>query len=896
MLVACGGDNKDDVTFVEVKTEVMSPIATDNYSQLLLLDDSSVVSLAGNVSDPQGFSLSLVSVESETDDCIVSAVDESDLSFSVEKSTPSLCAYHYIVKNNPPNPNEAKTVSSDSYVFVSKTRTASTLLPISKTSTINSEVFIDLKSELGSDLYPDNYQLESVKLVMGAGSITDTDTINGTITFQTGDTKGISRIIYSLAANDSTDIKVGYIDIAVSLESNSMPVAESFTGPENVPLNTEITIDVAGHISDPDGDELQLTDAYSFNSEVSATDPDSFTNTSFNFKADEPGRYDVSYYIYDHRNGYATGTVRINVLGPSVPWSDITLLDDEIYTAPWEKQGADAYHIPYQNITPELIDGSEYQIALFNYSTADTLCRVRGMLLPTVAQLNKLYGEVGDVSVDKKWPTVTHYWTKSKSGYDLSSGGEVALTDSDLAIMTCVQPATLSTSVTIDNAFATGKADSGDGFFDEIEASVKDLQGNGVGDEAIYAYSTDPSISISPSNVSTDSDGKANLVVRSTEPGTFNISVRYLTQAVDTVVSFIQDKLADFYVTPDHSEIDSGQLVSLNSFGTYSSGETEKMTTKSAWSVTEGSDVVTVDDEGTVKGIKPGDATVMASYVEYDSNDVEVASWTDKATITVKAVLSYLTMTPERTEINVGDTGTITAKAHYIGGSTRTVTATYVSRNPDIVTVSGSTFTGVSGGSTLIDGSYTENGKTEEDITRVTVVTTLLGLTVTPSSVSLTPGGKQELAAKVTYSDSSERTVVPTYSSSDTAVATVSDSTITAVGEGTATITATYTEGTQTVTNTISVSVTDYYLQYIKTTPTPVTLKVGETQQLKTTAYYKDGTSGTVYARYYSEDPDRASVSTGGLVTAINPGKIVIRSSYQYAGHTEASHSDITVE
>ncbi|WP_345027177.1 Ig-like domain-containing protein, partial [Flavivirga jejuensis] len=80
------------------------------------------------------------------------------------------------------------------------------------------------------------------------------------------------------------------------------------------------------------------------------------------------------------------------------------------------------------------------------------------------------------------------------------------------------------------------------------------------------------------------------------------------------------------------------------------------------------------------------------------------------------------------------------------------------------------------------------------------------GLSMTPSSVSLTTGGTQQLSSSVTPSNASNQDV--SYSSNNTSVAVVNSSgVVTAIGEGSATITGTTDDGG--FTDTMVVTVTD---------------------------------------------------------------------------------------
>jgi hypothetical protein len=139
--------------------------------------------------------------------------------------------------------------------------------------------------------------------------------------------------------------------------------------------------------------------------------------------------------------------------------------------------------------------------------------------------------------------------------------------------------------------------------------------------------------------------------------------------------------------------------------------------------------------------------------------------------------------------------------------STSTGAFSYTSSNPAVATVSGGTVTIVGIGSTTLTASQAES---DNHLAASTTTT----LTVTPQAPTITGFS----APGKTYGDSSFALTPPTsnsagafsYSSSNTAVATVSGSTVTIVGAGTATLTVSqaadgnYTAGTATTTLSVA--------------------------------------------------------------------------------------------
>ena len=163
----------------------------------------------------------------------------------------------------------------------------------------------------------------------------------------------------------------------------------------------------------------------------------------------------------------------------------------------------------------------------------------------------------------------------------------------------------------------------------------------------------------------------------------------------------------------------------------------------------------------------------------------------DKTSVTVKA----------------GESATVTATVAPSNATNKTVK--WTSSDTSVATVSNGTIKGVSAGTATITAT-TNNGKTAT--VKVTVqkndsIVQPTGITVSPTTLTLTEGNTSTITATVTPSNATDKSV--TWTSNKTSVATVSNGTVTAVSEGTATITAKTSNGlTATVTVTVEKSVT----------------------------------------------------------------------------------------
>jgi len=146
----------------------------------------------------------------------------------------------------------------------------------------------------------------------------------------------------------------------------------------------------------------------------------------------------------------------------------------------------------------------------------------------------------------------------------------------------------------------------------------------------------------------------------------------------------------------------------------------------------------------------------------------------------------------------------------------------------------------------------------------------LASIAVTPANPSMLPGTKQQMTATGTFQGGSTQVVNSqvTWSSSDSTIASVSNTgTVTAVAAGSAIISASIggVKGTTTVTVPALVSIT--------VAPANPTLIPGQTQSFTATGTYQGGaTQSIVPTKWQSSDMTVATISSGGLASAIASG------------------------
>jgi uncharacterized protein YjdB len=197
-----------------------------------------------------------------------------------------------------------------------------------------------------------------------------------------------------------------------------------------------------------------------------------------------------------------------------------------------------------------------------------------------------------------------------------------------------------------------------------------------------------------------------------------------------------------------------------------------------SWS-TSNSSIVTVDSNGSVKGISVGTAIITAKYTFCNVNYTA----TCKVTVDGKPGIS---LNKSSLSMYIGDTSTL------IGSVTPTGSAiTWSSSNSSVATVNSSgKVSAISNGTATITASIRYNGVTYCVDCKVTVTKPSISVSINSSSIWL---GDTTYMSKTGQIPSG---VTVLWSSSNTSVATVNSSGIvTGVGDGTATITGSFTYG-----------------------------------------------------------------------------------------------------
>ncbi|MED4583308.1 Ig-like domain-containing protein [Brevibacillus choshinensis] len=293
----------------------------------------------------------------------------------------------------------------------------------------------------------------------------------------------------------------------------------------------------------------------------------------------------------------------------------------------------------------------------------------------------------------------------------------------------------------------------------------------------------------------------------------------------------------------------------------YSDKKTEDITKIAEWGTSD-SEIATVE-AGLVTAMNTGKAKIKASIAG------------KSVTIPVEIeVISKLALDQKKLALSIGTTKQVAATATYSDKTTATVTdgAEWATEDSEIATVEKGLVTAVGSGKTKITVTY--GGKT---VTLPVEVDVISKLQLDQKKVYVHPGVAQtlKLTAYLTNGEKVDVTEKAVWTTSDAGVVTIEGGVVTGVGPGKAKLTAKY--GGKTITIPVEAAV----LSKLETDVKKVTLKVGETKELKATVTYTDKakTDVTEKADWTSVNQSIATIE-GGKITAVKAGRTTVIATY----------------
>lgn len=279
------------------------------------------------------------------------------------------------------------------------------------------------------------------------------------------------------------------------------------------------------------------------------------------------------------------------------------------------------------------------------------------------------------------------------------------------------------------------------------------------------------------------------------------------------------------------------------------------------WSSSDES-IVTVDENGNVKALKEGKATITVTTKDGGY----------KATVTITVTKDDIAVTgvsfADKT-LNLATGSSLTLKPTISPSDATNKNVTWKSSNPNVAIVDqNGKVTGKKEGTVTITVT-TNDGNHTATITIVVKDEPVTGVKIN-GSTTMYVNGSQTLKAVITPNNASNKAV--TWSSDNTKVATVDgNGKVTARGEGTATITVTTKDGNKTA--KITITVRKRVADSVSLNSGNRTMKVGDTFQLRATVKPNDAADKSV--TWSSSDPSTVKVENG-KITALKPGSATI--------------------
>ncbi|PKG78374.1 Ig domain-containing protein [Shewanella sp. Actino-trap-3] len=334
-------------------------------------------------------------------------------------------------------------------------------------------------------------------------------------------------------------------------------------------------------------------------------------------------------------------------------------------------------------------------------------------------------------------------------------------------------------------------------------------------------------------------------------------------QSATTTLTVTDATLNSLAITPANPSIANGLTKQFIATGTYSDGTSPDVTASVTWS-SANTQVATVNESGLASGVAIGSALITASLGSEET--------TTELTIT-DAILSSIALTPVDPSIANGLTQQLTATATYSDGISVDITAsaTWLSADTDVATVNDSGLaSALATGTSVVTATFDAKSATST----LTVTDAMLSsIALTPVDSSIANGLTEQFTATGTYSDgtSVDITASVTWSSADTSVATVVSS---GIARGIATGSSVITATSGAISATSVLTVTDATLSSITVTPANPSIPKDQTQQLKATGVFSDGTSTdiTASAEWSSANTSVATVNTNGLASGVASG------------------------
>lgn len=274
--------------------------------------------------------------------------------------------------------------------------------------------------------------------------------------------------------------------------------------------------------------------------------------------------------------------------------------------------------------------------------------------------------------------------------------------------------------------------------------------------------------------------------------------------------------------------------------------------------------IASVDAYGKVTAVAPGSATITATCGSVSASC--------NVTVNPAPVVEATAITLSQTYLSLETGGSASLYATVTPDNTTDKTVTWTSSNPAVASVSSSGYVNALSAGTAIITATCGNVSATCSVTVTDPIIEATSVTLSSTSLFLTPGESQTLTATVAPYNATDKTV--TWTSSDTSVATVdAGGTVTAIAQGSARITATC--GSVSASCAVTVEIVE--ASSILLSASSIQINIGEDVVIEATVMPENTTDKTV--TWTSSNPGVASVDANGKVTGVAFGTASITAS-----------------
>ncbi|HAS6346005.1 TPA: hypothetical protein I7243_22350 [Vibrio vulnificus] len=340
-------------------------------------------------------------------------------------------------------------------------------------------------------------------------------------------------------------------------------------------------------------------------------------------------------------------------------------------------------------------------------------------------------------------------------------------------------------------------------------------------------------------------------------------------------ISVVDEVPISLTIDPISASIVKGGNQAYQAWALFSDLTRRDVTQLVQW-LTEIPQIATINQDGLALGLNTGNVNISAKY-ENILSDESLLTVTNAKVVTI-------TVTPESSNIPLGDTQQFTAVARLSDGSTVNITnaATWTTESESILrSLENGLMRGIEVGVTEVFAEY-------EGIRSVPVQVSVsnsivVNLEITPKYTSVALGNKNSYQAVATFSDGTSKEVTSNvvWQSSNNTVASLSSNGIAStLSLGTANIHASY---NGMISDEAIIDVTGAVLESLLISPEKISFIEGETKQLALFGIYSDGSqkdeTNNSLVSWSVGDVNVATVDTRGLLTGVNSGVSDVRAS-----------------